>query len=151
MPPTDPSSPGTRTRPLPDEAAIVARAAAGGRAVIPWGGGTGQEYGYLPRRADVVLEGFRPGIAARLGIGPDDAPETAVYCSITGFGQTGPERLGAGYDGKIQALSGIMSITGHAETGPTRAGFAVCDVLSGATAAFVLTASDSVPAQESNT
>ena len=44
--------------------------------------------------------------------------------------------MGAGYDGKIQALSGIMSITGHAETGPTRAGFAVCDVLSGATAAF---------------
>jgi crotonobetainyl-CoA:carnitine CoA-transferase CaiB-like acyl-CoA transferase len=47
-----------------------------------------------------------------------------------------PARLGAGYDGKIQALSGIMSITGHAETGPTRAGFAVCDVLSGSTAAF---------------
>ena len=44
--------------------------------------------------------------------------------------------LGAGYDGKIQALSGIMSITGHEATGPTRAGFAVCDVLSGATAAF---------------
>src|SRR5207247_9178212 len=59
-----------------------------------------------------------------------------IYCAISGFGQTGPERLGAGYDGKIQALSGIMSITGHAETGPTRAGFAVCDVLSRATAAF---------------
>jgi len=41
-----------------------------------------------------------------------------------------------GYDGKIQAMSGIMAITGHEETGPTRAGFAVCDVLSGATAAF---------------
>src|SRR3981189_567361 len=59
-----------------------------------------------------------------------------IYCAISGFGQTGPERNGAGYDGKIQALSGIMSITGHEETGPTRAGFAVCDVLSGATAAF---------------
>jgi crotonobetainyl-CoA:carnitine CoA-transferase CaiB-like acyl-CoA transferase len=44
--------------------------------------------------------------------------------------------LRPGYDGKMQALSGIMAITGHPETGPTRAGFAVCDVLSGATAAF---------------
>jgi Predicted acyl-CoA transferases/carnitine dehydratase len=52
-----------------------------------------------------------------------------IYCAISGFGQTGPARIGAGYDGKIQALSGIMSITGHPETGPTRAGFAVCDVL----------------------
>ncbi|WP_204271644.1 CoA transferase, partial [Escherichia coli] len=59
-----------------------------------------------------------------------------IYCAISAFGQTGPERLGAGYDGKIQAMSGIMSITGHEATGPTRAGFAVCDVLSGATAAF---------------
>ena len=47
-----------------------------------------------------------------------------------------PGTIGAGYDGKIQAMSGIMAITGHEETGPTRAGFAVCDVLSGATAAF---------------
>src|SRR6267154_2219602 len=61
-----------------------------------------------------------------------------IYCAISGFGQTGPARLGAGYDGKIQALSGIMSITGHPETGPTRAGFAVCDVLSGSTAAFAV-------------
>ena len=52
------------------------------------------------------------------------------------LGQTGPERSAAGYDGKIQAMSGIMAITGHEETGPMRAGFAVCDVLSGATAAF---------------
>jgi crotonobetainyl-CoA:carnitine CoA-transferase CaiB-like acyl-CoA transferase len=71
------------------------------------------------------------GYAALSAINP-----RLIYCAISGFGQTGPARLGAGYDGKIQALSGIMSITGHAETGPTRAGFAVCDVLSGSTAAF---------------
>ncbi|MBV9562768.1 MAG: CoA transferase, partial [Bradyrhizobium sp.] len=59
-----------------------------------------------------------------------------IYCAISGFGQTGPERASPGYDGKIQALSGIMAITGHEETGPTRAGFAICDVASGATAAF---------------
>ena len=61
-----------------------------------------------------------------------------IYCTISGFGSTGPYRNEAGYDGKIQALSGIMSLTGHKEMGPTRAGFAVCDVLSGMTAAFAV-------------
>jgi crotonobetainyl-CoA:carnitine CoA-transferase CaiB-like acyl-CoA transferase len=61
-----------------------------------------------------------------------------IYCAISGFGQTGPSSSEAGYDGKIQAMSGIMAITGHVETGPTRAGFAVCDVLSGATGAFAI-------------
>src|SRR5213078_4016851 len=85
----------------------------------------------LAAQADVVMDKFGIGYAALSAINP-----RLIYCAISGFGQTGPERSGAGYDGKIQALSGIMSITGHAETGPTRAGFAVCDVLSGATAAF---------------
>ena len=61
-----------------------------------------------------------------------------IYCAISAFGQTGPERLGAGYDGKIQAMSGLMAMTGHDETGPTRAGFAVCDVIAGPTAAFAI-------------
>ena len=93
----------------------------------------------LAAQADVVMENFRPGVMDKLGIGYaalSAINPRLIYCAISGFGQTGPERLGAGYDGKIEALSGIMSITGHAETGPTRAGFAVCDVLSGATAAF---------------
>ena len=93
----------------------------------------------LAAQADVVMENFRPGVMDKLGIGYaalSAINPRLIYCAISGFGQTGPERLGAGYDGKIQALSGIMSITGHEETGPTRAGFAVCDVLSGATAAF---------------
>jgi crotonobetainyl-CoA:carnitine CoA-transferase CaiB-like acyl-CoA transferase len=93
----------------------------------------------LAARADVVMENFRPGVMDKLGIGYAALSEInprLIYCAISGFGQTGPQRLGAGYDGKIQAMSGIMAITGHAETGPTRAGFAVCDVLSGATAAF---------------
>src|ERR1700710_663735 len=93
----------------------------------------------LAALADVVMENFRPGVMDKLGIGYaalSALNPRLIYCAISGFGQTGPARLGAGYDGKIQALSGIMSITGHAETGPTRAGFAVCDVLSGSTAAF---------------
>src|ERR1700752_3670235 len=93
----------------------------------------------LAAQADVVMENFRPGVMDKLGIGYAALSEInprLIYCAISGFGQTGPERLGAGYDGKIQAMSSIMAITGHAESGPTRAGFAVCDVLSGATAAF---------------
>lgn len=93
----------------------------------------------LAKKADVVMENFRPGVMDKLGIGYKALSEInprLIYCAISAFGQTGPERLGAGYDGKIQAMSGIMSITGHEATGPTRAGFAVCDVLSGATAAF---------------
>jgi crotonobetainyl-CoA:carnitine CoA-transferase CaiB-like acyl-CoA transferase len=95
----------------------------------------------LVTKADVVMENFRPGIMDKLGIGYEALSKVnprLIYCSISGFGQTGPERSGAGYDGKIQALSGIMAITGHEATGPTRAGFAVCDVLSGATAAFAV-------------
>jgi crotonobetainyl-CoA:carnitine CoA-transferase CaiB-like acyl-CoA transferase len=95
----------------------------------------------LAARADVVMENFRPGVMDRLGIGYAALAEInprLIYCAVSGFGQTGPYRDEAGYDGKIQALSGIMSITGHKETGPTRAGFAVCDVLSGMTAAFAV-------------
>ena len=93
----------------------------------------------LAAQADVVMENFRPGVMDKLGIGYQALAMVnprLIYCAISGFGQTGPERNGAGYDGKIQAMSGIMAITGHEVTGPTRAGFAICDVLSGATAAF---------------
>lgn len=93
----------------------------------------------LAATVDVVMENFRPGVMDKLGIGYEALSEInpkLIYCAVSGFGQTGPDRLRPGYDGKLQALSGIMAITGHPETGPTRAGFAVCDVLSGATAAF---------------
>jgi crotonobetainyl-CoA:carnitine CoA-transferase CaiB-like acyl-CoA transferase len=95
----------------------------------------------LAAKADVVMENFRPGVMDRLGIGYEALRAInprLIYCTISGFGATGPYRNEAGYDGKIQALSGIMSLTGHKEMGPTRAGFAVCDVLSGMTAAFAV-------------
>ncbi len=57
---------------------------------------------------------------------------------MSGFGQTGPERQTAAFDGKMQAMSGIMSITGHEEMGPTRAGFALCDTIGGMTGAFAV-------------
>ena len=93
----------------------------------------------LAAKADVVMENFRAGVMDRLGLGYEALSAInprLIYCAISGFGQTGPASNEAGYDGKIQAMSGIMAITGHEEMGPTRAGFAVCDVLSGATGAF---------------
>ena len=96
----------------------------------------------LVRGADAVVENFRPGVMKRLGF---DWPSLRainpglVYCSISGFGQTGPDAGSPAYDGKIQATSGIMSITGHPETGPTRAGFAVADSTTGMCAALAVT------------
>ncbi len=95
----------------------------------------------LAATADVVVENFRPGVMDRLGLGYNALSAlnpNLIYTAISGFGQTGPDREEAGYDGKIQAMSGIMSITGDPATGPMRAGFAVCDVLTGMTAAFAI-------------
>ncbi len=93
----------------------------------------------LAAKADVVAENFRPGVMDKLGIGYaalSAINPRVIYCAISAFGQTGPERLGLGYDGKIQAMSGLMSMTGHEATGPTRAGFPVCDIIAGSTAAL---------------
>jgi alpha-methylacyl-CoA racemase len=65
----------------------------------------------LLERADVVLEGFRPGVAERLGIGPDAVPETAVYCSITGFGESDPR---VGHDLNYMGWAGALAATAPA-------------------------------------
>jgi crotonobetainyl-CoA:carnitine CoA-transferase CaiB-like acyl-CoA transferase len=65
----------------------------------------------LCARADVVLEGFRPGVAERLGIGPDDVPESAVYCSITGFGREAPHARRAGHDLNYLGFAGALHDT----------------------------------------
>jgi alpha-methylacyl-CoA racemase len=65
----------------------------------------------LLERADFVLEGFRPGVAARLGVGPDDAPAAAVYCSITGFGTTGAHAARAGHDLNYLGWAGVLEDT----------------------------------------
>jgi len=59
-------------------------------------------------RADVVLESFRPGVAARLGVGPDAAPDTCVYCSITGFGVGNAHEQRAGHDLNYQGFAGVL-------------------------------------------
>jgi len=74
----------------------------------------------LAARADVVLENWRPGTAARLGLGWDDVRalnRRAIYCSISGFGQTGPYAQRGGFDRIAQGMSGMMSVNG-AEDGP---------------------------------
>jgi crotonobetainyl-CoA:carnitine CoA-transferase CaiB-like acyl-CoA transferase len=93
----------------------------------------------LTATADVVIENYRPGVMEKLGIGWPQLREVnprLIYAAVSGFGQNGPERRSAAYDGKIQAMSGLMSITGSKESGPTRAGFAVCDAIGGMTLAF---------------
>jgi len=88
----------------------------------------------LISRADVVVENFRPGTMERLGLGYEEIHARnprAVYCSISGFGQTGPRRLEAGYDAMMQAEGGLMSITGAADGPPFRLGVAIGDIATG--------------------
>ena len=91
--------------------------------------------------ADVVWENFRPGVMDRLGLGYEVLSainSRLIYCGVSGFGRTGPESTTAAFDGKLQAMSGIMSITGEPSRGPTRAGFALCDTIGGITAALAV-------------
>jgi formyl-CoA transferase/CoA:oxalate CoA-transferase len=89
-------------------------------------------------RADVLVENFRPGTMDRLGYSYDAAAAKwprLIYCSISGFGQTGPRRHQAGYDAVVQAEAGLMSITGEADGPPLRLGVAIADIVSGMFAA----------------
>ncbi|MEU6128033.1 CoA transferase [Saccharopolyspora sp. NPDC047091] len=88
----------------------------------------------LVRDADVVVESFRPGVAARLGV---DHPalrehnERIIHASLSGFGQTGPYARRPGYDLIAQAMSGIMSVTGEPGGPPTKSGVPVADLSAG--------------------
>ena len=93
--------------------------------------------------ADVLVENFRPGVMARLGLAYEDLREInprLVYCAITGFGQEGPLKDAPAYDQIIQGLSGMMSITGDERSAPLRAGYPVADTFSGIMGAFAITA-----------
>jgi crotonobetainyl-CoA:carnitine CoA-transferase CaiB-like acyl-CoA transferase len=94
-------------------------------------------------RSDVLLENFRPGVIDRLGLGyaavrairPD-----IVYCSVSGYGQSGPLRDWPAIDNIVQATSGMMSLGGDPGDPPMRVGFPVVDTLTGQTAAFAILA-----------
>jgi crotonobetainyl-CoA:carnitine CoA-transferase CaiB-like acyl-CoA transferase len=92
----------------------------------------------LARTADVVIENFRPGVVAKLGIDYDAVRAVrpdVIYCSISGFGQTGPYRHRPGFDIMAQGLSGLMRMTGDGSR-PAKVGIAINDIAAGATAAY---------------
>lgn len=88
----------------------------------------------LAAEADVLVENFKVGGLAAYGLDYDALREinpALVYCSISGFGQTGPYAQRAGYDFLIQAMSGLMSVTGEPDGEPMKAGVAFADVFTG--------------------
>ena len=88
----------------------------------------------LAKRSDVLIENFKVGGLAKFGLDYKSLSKVnpkLVYCSVTGFGQTGPYAARAGYDLMAQGMGGIMDITGTPEGEPTRAGVPVADIFTG--------------------
>jgi crotonobetainyl-CoA:carnitine CoA-transferase CaiB-like acyl-CoA transferase len=88
----------------------------------------------LLKQADVLIENYRVGALARYGLGYDDLAGEfpgLVYCSITGFGQTGPYAARPGYDLMAQGLGGIMSVTGAPDGDPMKVGVGIADIMTG--------------------
>ena len=97
----------------------------------------------LVAQADVLVENFRPGVMARLGLGYEAlkaANPRLVYCAISGFGQTGPWADRPAYDQIVQGVSGVMAITGDADSAPLRVGYPLADTVGGLTAAMAICA-----------
>jgi CoA:oxalate CoA-transferase len=91
--------------------------------------------------SDIMVENFRPGVIDRLGLGYEslkaDNPGL-IFCSISGYGQSGPMRDYPAIDQIIQSVSGLMGLSGEADTGPMRVGFPVVDTYSALLAAFAM-------------
>jgi alpha-methylacyl-CoA racemase len=116
--------------PLRDVAPGWDAALNGGKESVVWDLERDPELGrQLCARADVVLEGFRPGVAERLGIGAADVPESVVYCSITGFG---PDDRRAGHDLNYVGWAGLLT-----DTAPALPPVQVADIAGGALYAVV--------------
>ena len=101
----------------------------------------------LAKTTDVLIENYKYGDLARYGVGYDDVRELnprIVYCSVTGFGQTGPYRERPGYDFMIQGMGGMMSVTGEPDDapggGPQRAGVPIADIITGMYASIAICA-----------
>ncbi len=97
----------------------------------------------LIRRADVLIENFRPGVQAKLGISRDQVKRinrNLLYCSISGYGQTGPLSHKPSFDVVTQGQCGLMSVTGEESGRPVRVGVAVTDILAGLYAANAILA-----------
>lgn len=86
----------------------------------------------LVKNADVILENFKTGTMERMGLGYEDIKkinDKIIYCSVTGYGQTGPMSEEPGFDPVIQAISGVMDVTGRADGEATRVGIPIVDIL----------------------
>jgi crotonobetainyl-CoA:carnitine CoA-transferase CaiB-like acyl-CoA transferase len=101
----------------------------------------------LAAKSDVLIENYKYGDLARYGLGFDDLRKInprLVYCSVTGFGQTGPYRERPGYDFMIQGMGGMMSVTGEPDDapggGPQRAGVPIADIITGMYASIAICA-----------
>lgn len=97
----------------------------------------------IAARVDVVVENFRPGVAARLGLGADElraANPRLIYCSISGFGQDGPFCDLPAYDLVVQAMSGLMAGTGEEGGAPLKTGESIADLLAGLFASWSIMA-----------
>ena len=97
----------------------------------------------LAGMADVLVENYRPGVLARLGAGYDAVSARnprIVYCSISGYGQTGPYAHKGAFDVTVQGMSGLMSVTGEPGGGPVKCGVPVGDFCAGLYAAYTITA-----------
>jgi len=97
----------------------------------------------LAEGSDILVENFKLGGLAKFGLDYDSLKALnprLIYCSITGFGQSGPDAAKPGYDLMIQAMSGFMSITGNAEGPPRRMGVALVDVMTGLHATIAILA-----------
>lgn len=97
----------------------------------------------LVKQSDVLVENFRPGTLARFSLDYESASKAnpnLIYCSITGFGQTGPLRDRPGYDFMIQGMGGLMSITGVPDGEPMKVGVAVTDLFAGQNAVIAILA-----------
>jgi crotonobetainyl-CoA:carnitine CoA-transferase CaiB-like acyl-CoA transferase len=93
--------------------------------------------------ADLVIENFRPGVVSRLGIDYESvkkAREDILYCSISGFGQTGPYRDRPGFDIMAQGMVGFLRMTGQPDGKPAKVGIAINDIAAGATAIYSIMA-----------
>jgi len=93
----------------------------------------------LVKKYDVLVEGFRPGVAERIGIGYKKIKSlnpSMIYCSISGFGQNGPYKDRVGHDINYLSLSGVLSIPGQPEVPPSRPGIPIADLASGIFAAI---------------
>lgn len=101
--------------------------------------------------ADVIVENYRPGVLARLGIGFTDVSAinaSVVYCSVSGYGQTGPYKSRGAFDVVVQAMSGLMYITGEEDGPPVKSGVPVADFAAGLYAAYSILAAREVVARE---